>query len=116
MLGTSGVDYNSILQREMHDKIYINYRDVFFADGSVRNECIAAITASRLGQSHEWRGPVFAYGKLGSSMEPPACKDFDMNDFRHVSDFFRWYNYRPHVRSAGYDLSTNLLDPLLHAT
>ena len=39
-----------------------------------------------------------AYGKKGLSSGPTQCRDMDMNDFRHVADFFLSYGYIPRTR------------------
>jgi hypothetical protein len=85
------VTYNSMLKRGLRNTVNICYRDTFFEDGSVVNSSVAAITTTKPGQYHEWRGAVIAYGKRGSGMEPHACKDLDMSDFRHITDYFLSY-------------------------
>jgi hypothetical protein len=32
---------------------------------------------------------------VGLGLDPTACKDLDMNDFRHITDYFLSYNYKP---------------------
>jgi len=91
-LAHATIQYNPVLKRELSDTIYICYRDTFLIDGSKRNNSIASIIATKPGWYHDWRGPIIAYGRGGHTI---ACKDLDMNDFRHVTDFFLSYGYRP---------------------
>ncbi|KAK8074568.1 hypothetical protein PG997_009231 [Apiospora hydei] len=65
----------------------------FLVDGSARNKSVASIIATQQGDYHDWRGPITAYGKLGP--EPSRlCRDLDMNDFRHIADYFLSYGHR----------------------
>jgi len=80
------IQYNSVLKRTLSDTIYVCYRDAFPIDGSTPNKSIAAITATKPGQFHDWRGPIIAYGKVGLGIDQTTCKDLDMIDFRHVAD------------------------------
>jgi hypothetical protein len=84
---------NTVLGRDLSDKIYVRHRDAFLIDGSRRNKSIAAITATKSGQCHDWRGPIIAYGMKGLSIDPIHCRDLDMNDFRHVVDYFLSYGH-----------------------
>ncbi|KAI1399818.1 hypothetical protein F4819DRAFT_399059 [Hypoxylon fuscum] len=85
------IQYNPILERKVADTVRVCYRDTFLIDGSRPNESIKAITSTESYQSHDWRGPILAYGREGLGVGPVACKDLDMNDFRHVTDFFLSY-------------------------
>ncbi|KAL1639781.1 hypothetical protein SLS58_007523 [Diplodia intermedia] len=58
-------------------------------------DTIIAITATKPGRYHDWRGPIIAYSKVGPGINPTACKDLDMNDFRHIADCFLSYGYEP---------------------
>jgi len=89
------IQYNPVLKRNLSDTIYVSYRDTFLVDGSKPNKSVAAITATKPGQYHDWRGSMIAYGKVGLGIDPTACKDLDMNDFRHITDFFLSYGYTP---------------------
>lgn len=89
------IQYNPVLERRLSDTIYICYRDTFLVDGSKANESTAAITTTTPGQKHDWRGPIIAYGKVGLGIDPTICRDLDMNDFRHVADYFLSYNVNP---------------------
>lgn len=89
------IRYNVLLKRDLLDTIYICHRDTFLIDGSLPNGSIAAITSTKSGQFHDWRGPIIAYGMLGLSTDPDECRDLDMEDFRHVVDYFLSYNYKP---------------------
>ena len=91
----TSVQRNPVLKRDLSDTIIVCYRDTFLVDGSKANSSIAGINATKPGQYHDWRGPVIAYGKLGLGIDPTACKDLDMNAFRHITDFFLTYNSKP---------------------
>ncbi|KAI2634751.1 hypothetical protein GGS26DRAFT_551210 [Hypomontagnella submonticulosa] len=88
---STSIQYNRILERGLSDTIYVCYRDTFLVDGSKLNKGVAAITTTQPYQCHGWRGPLLAYGKKGLGIDPIACRDLDMNDFRHISDFFLSY-------------------------
>ncbi|KAH8708452.1 hypothetical protein GQ44DRAFT_715367, partial [Phaeosphaeriaceae sp. PMI808] len=87
--------YNQLLERAMDNTVTLCHRDAFLIDGSEPNSSVAAITRTKAGQYHDWRGPIVVYSNIGSGLDPRACKDMDMNDFRHVADYFRWYGYKP---------------------
>jgi hypothetical protein len=89
------IKYNSALKRRLLDTIYVCYRDTFLFDGSPANNSVAGITATKPGLFHSWRGPIIAYGMVGLHLDPTTCKDLDMNDFRHIADYFLSYNYKP---------------------
>jgi hypothetical protein len=89
------IQYNQVLNRNLSDTICVSHRDTFLFDGSKPNKSIAAITATEPGQYHDWRGPIAAYGKRGLGIDPIHCRDLDMNDFRHVTDYFLSYGYTP---------------------
>lgn len=89
------IQYNPVLKRRLSDTIYVCHRDTFLIDGSKANNSIASITATKRGQYHDWRGPIIAYGKVGLGIDPIACKDLDMTDFRHIADYFLSYGYKP---------------------
>jgi hypothetical protein len=89
------VQYNQRLERRLLNTICFTYRDTFLIDGSRPNKSIAAITSTQPGEYHDWRGPVVAYAKDGEELDPPACKDFDMVDFRHAADYLLSYCYVP---------------------
>jgi hypothetical protein len=86
------IQYNSRLKRALPNTLVFAYRDTFLMDGSRPNKSVAAITVTQPSESH-WRGPIVAYARLGQGMEPLACKDFDMVDFRHMVDYFLSYAY-----------------------
>jgi hypothetical protein len=92
---TVPVQYNRRLERRLLNTICFTYRDTFLIDGSRPNKSIAAITSTQPGKYHDWRGPVMAYAKDGDELDPPACKDFDMADFRHAADYLLSYCYVP---------------------
>ena len=89
------IQYNPVLKRKLSDTIYICHRDSFLVDGSKTNNSIAGIMTTTAGQKHDWRGPVIAYGKVGLNNDPTFCRDLDMNDFRHIADYFLSYNANP---------------------
>lgn len=90
------IQYNPRLKKRLSNTINVTYRDTFLIDGSRPNRSVASIIATQPGEYHDWRGPIIAYARKGSGLEPPACKDFDMIDFRHVTDYFLSYGYEPH--------------------
>jgi hypothetical protein len=89
------IQYNPRLKVHLPNTIVTAYRDTFLIDGSRPNKSIAAITATQPGTYQEWRGPIVAYARAGQGLDPPACKDLDMIDFRHVADYFLSYGYTP---------------------
>ncbi|KAF2238775.1 hypothetical protein EV356DRAFT_563484 [Viridothelium virens] len=91
-VGYPYIQYNPVLKRGLSDTICVCYRDTFLIDGSKLNKSIAGITATKPGQYHDWRGPIIAYGKVGLGIDQTNCKDLNMNDFRHITDYFLSYN------------------------
>ncbi|KAI0426894.1 hypothetical protein F5Y09DRAFT_317743 [Xylaria sp. FL1042] len=85
------IQYNQVLAKRLSNIVCVSYRDTFLIDGSVPNSSIAPITATVPGYHHDWRGPIIAYGKVGSDFDPVQCRDIDMNDFRHIADYFVSY-------------------------
>ncbi|KAK7962827.1 uncharacterized protein PG986_003652 [Apiospora aurea] len=85
------VQYNPVLRRQLEDTIRIAWRDEFLVGGSIPNKSILSITTSKPGRRHDWRGPITAYGTVGLGIDQTHCRDLDMNDFRHITDFFLWY-------------------------
>ncbi|KAF2423400.1 hypothetical protein EJ08DRAFT_701195 [Tothia fuscella] len=66
---------------------------------------IRAVTATKPGTYYDWRGPIIAYANVGQGMDPDK-RDINMNDFRHIADYFLWYDYTPaltkqHVAGVG---------------
>ena len=86
------IRYNPVIKKSLVNTIFIGHRDAFLIDGSKSNKSIKGIMATAAGQTIDWRGPIIAFGKVGLSLDPPNCRDLDMNDFRHIADFFRTYN------------------------
>jgi hypothetical protein len=89
------IQYNPALKRRLLDTIYVCHRDAFLIDGSPANNSVAGITATKPEQFHDWRGLIIAYGMVGLGVDQTACKDLDMNDFRHITDYFLAYDYNP---------------------
>lgn len=85
------IQTDALLQRYLPDAIDICYRDAFLIDGSMPNKSAAAVLATVQGQSHDWRGPIVAVGKVGQSSDPHSCRDLDMNDFRYIADYLIAY-------------------------
>lgn len=79
----------------MSDTVYICHSDTFFIDGSKPNNSIAGITATKPGGYHDWRGSIIAYGKVELGIHQITCKDLDMKDFQHITDYFVSYVYTP---------------------
>lgn len=92
---SSPIQYNPVLKRSLDDTIHVYYRDTFLVDGSKPNKSIAAITTTKSGVCHDWRGPILACGKNGLGVDQASCRDLDMNDFRHITDYFLSYNSDP---------------------
>ncbi|PVH99567.1 hypothetical protein DM02DRAFT_528848, partial [Periconia macrospinosa] len=88
---TTGVLYNSKLERNLETTVDICCRTAFLIDGSVSNECTATITAIEGENKVDWRGPIVAYSRCGLDIDAPACKDITMADFRHITDYLRTY-------------------------
>lgn len=89
------IQYNPVLKRKLSDTIYVCHQDSFLIDGSTANNSVATIMATTAGQKHDWRGPIIAYGRVGLGNDPTICRDLDMNDFRHITDYFLSYNTKP---------------------
>ncbi|KAN0069023.1 zinc finger mynd-type protein [Elaphomyces granulatus] len=95
LLNDITIQYNPVLKRKLSNTIYVSHRDTFLGDGSKPNKSIAAITDTKPGQYYDWRGPIIAYGMQGLGIDQIYCRDLDMNDFRHITDYFLWYHYIP---------------------
>lgn len=90
-LGHVPIQHNPVLARSLENIVCISYRDTFLIDGSAPNSSIEAIVKTQPGYHHDWRGPIIAYGRIGPNLDPPACRGIDMNDFRHITDYFISY-------------------------
>ncbi|KID74370.1 Ubiquitin carboxyl-terminal hydrolase 19 [Metarhizium brunneum] len=90
-LDEATIQYSSRLGRKLDDSIYIIARDEFRIDGSLPNKGVAAITSTKPGRHYDWRGPFIAFGKCRRGLRARKCRDIDMQDFRHVVDFFLSY-------------------------
>jgi hypothetical protein len=95
------IQYNPRLKRTLPNTLVITYRDTFLIDGSRPSKSVASITATQPGEYHDWRGPIVVYAKHGPGLDPPACKDLDMVDFRHIADYFLSYAYTPPTTQVG---------------
>ncbi|KAI1152130.1 hypothetical protein F4825DRAFT_476394 [Nemania diffusa] len=88
----SQIDFNEILAKSLSNPVRVRYRDNFSHDGSVLNNSISVITHTVPGKHLDWRGPIVAYGVAKPS---PGVEDYyrdvDMNDFRHIADYFISY-------------------------
>ncbi|KAK7915112.1 hypothetical protein PG985_012815 [Apiospora marii] len=82
------VQYNPVLNRRLDDTIRIAWRDKYLSDGSKPNKSLLSVTATRPGYSHDWRGPITAYGTVGTGTDQTRYRDLGMNDFRHLTDYF----------------------------
>lgn len=89
------IQRNPRLKRNLLNTIYICHRDTFLIDGSKPNRSVARVTSTQPGQYHDWRGPIFAHGMIGLGIDQERCRDLDMDDCRHVFDYFLSYNYIP---------------------
>ncbi|KAI1468609.1 uncharacterized protein F4812DRAFT_423792 [Daldinia caldariorum] len=92
------IQTNQLLGRDIPNTIRLCIRDNFFNDGSLLNKSIDTITTTKPWQCHNWRGPILAYGTEGLGIDQLACRDLDLNDFRHVADFL--VTYRAMLRSG----------------
>ncbi|KAH6975009.1 hypothetical protein BKA56DRAFT_589904 [Ilyonectria sp. MPI-CAGE-AT-0026] len=96
------IQTDAVLQRILPDTINICYRDGFLVDGSMPNRSAAAVVATLPGQSHDWRGPIIVVGKKGQGLDPPQCRDLDMNDFRYIADYLISYGrWSLDIRDSG---------------
>ncbi|KKY21880.1 putative zinc finger mynd-type protein [Diplodia seriata] len=86
----SQIQYNTVLQRELPNTIRIAYRDAFLKDGSHPNLTIQSLPVHR-GSIFDWRGPILAYGMHGLGVDQTVSRDLDLNDLRHLADFFVTY-------------------------
>ena len=102
----AAIHYNLSLNRGLSDTIHIFHRDGFLVDGSKPNKSILSITTTTAGQKHDWRGPIIAFGKLGLGTDQRFCKDLDMNDFRHIADYFLSYKTEPTPTPQQYPSTT----------
>ncbi|KAI1763123.1 hypothetical protein GGR53DRAFT_386234 [Hypoxylon sp. FL1150] len=86
----TGTDTHTAIERitKGSDSIYVCYRGTFLIDGSHRNRSVSAITATELQLPFDWRGPIVAYGGKGLGQGPSACRDLDVDDFRHIAALF----------------------------
>jgi hypothetical protein len=89
------MQYNPRLKRFLSNTITITFRDTFLVDGSRPSKSIASINATQPGEYHDWRGPIIVYAQNEPGLDPSTCKDFDMVDFRHATDYFLSYGYIP---------------------
>ncbi|UKZ61284.1 uncharacterized protein TrAtP1_002551 [Trichoderma atroviride] len=89
------IQHNPRLNRNLLNTIQICYRDTFLVDGSKPNRSVARVTSTRPGLYHDWSGPIFACGKIGLGIDQQKCRDLDMEDFRHIFDYFLSYNAIP---------------------
>lgn len=89
------ITHDPFLGKKLPDQVQICFRDDFLLDGSDPNKSIAAITSTRFGRYHDWRGPILAYSMLGSDMNPRKYKDLELEDFRHIANYFLSYLYEP---------------------
>ncbi|KAK8008203.1 hypothetical protein PG991_010754 [Apiospora marii] len=89
------VQYNPVLNRRLDDTIRIAWRDKYLSDGSKPNKSLLSVTATRPGYSHDWRGPITAYGTVGTGTDQTRYRDLGMNDFRHLTDYFLSCGYEP---------------------
>ncbi|TGJ83248.1 hypothetical protein E0Z10_g5521 [Xylaria hypoxylon] len=85
------IQYNPVLKRILSDTVSVVWRETFLRDGSLPNCSVAVITSTTSEPSHNWCGPIIAYGHVGPSSNPVRCRDIDMNDLRHVADYFISY-------------------------
>ncbi|KAL7894328.1 hypothetical protein HDV64DRAFT_127229 [Trichoderma sp. TUCIM 5745] len=94
-LAMASIQRNPRLKRNLINTIYICHRDTFLVDGSKPNQGVARVTSTQPGEYHDWRGPILAYGMIGLGIDQQRCRDLDMDDFRHIFDYFLSYNYKP---------------------
>lgn len=92
---TAQIRFNPVLKKALDNTIVLCWRDGFLFDGSKRNQCIKDLLANKLGEHHDWRGRLVAYGTVGLGIDQCECRDLTMADFRHISDFVLVYNSSP---------------------
>lgn len=85
------VRYNDVLARPLSDLVCLCYSDTALIDGSARNSSVVTTIGTRPVPHFDWHGPMVASGLVGSSFDPLTCRDIDMNDFRHLADYFVSY-------------------------
>ncbi|KAK8074567.1 hypothetical protein PG997_009230 [Apiospora hydei] len=93
---------------DLEDTIQIAWKDEYLVDGSIPNKGILSIMHFEPGRRHNWRGPVTAYGAVGLGTDQTHCRDLDMNDFRHITDFFLWYGDWSNIPTYTQQPSTTL--------
>lgn len=91
----TAVQQNSVLNRRLDHTIQIAWRDTFLIDGSKPNKSLLSVTAAHPGYAHDWRGRITAYGTVGTGKDRYNFRDLDMNDFRHITDYFLSCGYEP---------------------
>lgn len=90
------IEDSTALQRNLlPNPVVVTYNDNFMLDGSRVNSSVAKILSTKEGSYHSWRGPIIAYGKAGDNAYTMTHRDIDMNDFRHVTDYFLMNDYKP---------------------
>jgi len=85
------VQRSTQLNRDLHHTIILAVREKFIVDGSIQNMSIVRITDGA--NSHDWRGPMIAYGMKGLVMEQTYTDDLDTFDFKMAVDYLRVYLY-----------------------
>jgi hypothetical protein len=83
---------NATLNRNLSNTLNVYHRDAFLIDGSASNKSILALLATKPEQQHDWRGPIVAISCRGPALDPPEGRDIDIEDLRHISDYFLSYN------------------------
>lgn len=84
--GITQMEYDEHLKRNTGRRITLCYRDLFMADGSVRNESVMHCTNGVSGDA--MRGPCIAYAARDCGDGSTVCGHFDMIDLTHVVNHF----------------------------
>ncbi len=85
------VQKNVRRDKSLSHTIEIMFRDTFLIDGSRPNRSIEAAIGASGSLTHLWRGPGLVMHKRGLGNDPRYYGDINMEDYRHVLDYFISY-------------------------
>ncbi len=88
------IQHDPVAKRNLLDTLNICFRDTFLVDGSQPNKSVASITSIKPAQYYDWRGPLIAFAMVGLNLDSTVYRDIDMNDFRHIVDYFLSCNHQ----------------------
>ena len=82
------VGFSYILNRRLPGMLAVAYNSKEHAE-SQPSKCINMASVSDLSRQDKWRGNFLAHGlKVIGRNEATCCRDLDMNDFRHIVNWF----------------------------